>query len=79
MRPTGESMRVPPREADVFSLSLPLFMTAGVVNGTAVAAARDGDEMYYLLDNALADGPPVWVHEAEVERSMIAAAAAHAP
>ncbi len=65
-------MDVPPDNASLVALSLPLFIGAGTVNGTAVAAARAGPDMYYLVDNALLDGPPVWVHESEVERCAVA-------
>jgi hypothetical protein len=65
----------PPTDAAVFALALPLFVSAGAVHGTAVAAARAGagGELYYLVDNALADGPPVWVQEGEIERCVVAA------
>jgi len=65
-------MDVPPDNASLVALSLPLFIGAGTINGTAVAAARAGPDMYYLVDNALLDGPPVWVHESEVERCAVA-------
>ena len=61
----------PPADATLVALAMPLFVTAGVVNGTALALARSGDELYYLVDNAAVDGPPVWVHEAEVERCAL--------
>lgn len=69
----------PPEEAEVVPLSLPLFVTAGAVKGIALAAARAGEEMYYLVDNALPDGPPVWVGEAEVERCAVAALPSRTP
>jgi hypothetical protein len=53
-------------------LALALFLTAGAVNGTAVALARAGNELFYLVDNAAVDGPPVWVHEGEVESCRVA-------
>jgi hypothetical protein len=65
-------MDVPPAKASLLALSVPLFIGAGIVNGTALAAARSGQDMYYLVDNALLDGPPVWVHESEVERCAVA-------
>jgi hypothetical protein len=63
----------PPAEAQIATLALPLFVTAGVVNGVAVAIAHAEDAVYYLVDNALADGPPLWVHEGEIERCFVAA------
>jgi hypothetical protein len=63
----------PPVEAAVVPLALPLFISAGAIHGTAIAAARAGNDMYYLVDNALVDGPPLWVHEGEVERCVVAA------
>jgi hypothetical protein len=63
---------IPPPDAVIFPLSLPLFVSAGPVHGTAVAAARGGDDMYYLVDNAPAEGPPLWVHEAAVDRCHVA-------
>jgi hypothetical protein len=65
-------MTDPPAGVPVVPLALPLFVTAGAVNGTAVALARAGTELYYLVDNATLDGPPLWVHEAEVERCRVA-------
>jgi hypothetical protein len=56
----------PPAGTSVVPLALALSLTAGAVNGTAVALARAGNELFYLVDNAALDGPPVWVHEAEV-------------
>ncbi len=53
-------------------MSLPLFISAGPVHGIAVAAARAGDDMYYLVDNALAEGPPLWVHEGAIDRCSVA-------
>ena len=66
-------MQAPPENASLLALTLPLFIDAGAVKGTAVAAARADQDMYYLVDNALLDGPPVWVHESEVERCAVAA------
>jgi hypothetical protein len=63
----------PPAQAQIVALSVPLFMSAGAVNGVAVAAARIEDVMYYLVDNALVDGPPLWIHEGEIERCFVAA------
>lgn len=54
------------------ALSLPLFVSGGAVNGVALALARGDEDLYYLVDNAAADGPPLWVHEAEVEKCRIA-------
>jgi hypothetical protein len=54
------------------ALAMPLLVSAGAVNGTAVALARHGDDLYYLVDNAAVAGPPVWVHEGEVERCTLA-------
>jgi hypothetical protein len=65
-------MTDPPADAAVVALTLPLFVTAGPVAGTAVALARAGVETYYLVDNAALDGPPVWLHEREVERCAVA-------
>jgi hypothetical protein len=62
----------PPAGASVMPLALALFLTAGAVNGTAVALARAGNELFYLVDNAAVDGPPVWVHEGEVETCRVA-------
>ena len=63
----------PPPDAAVVALSLPLFVSAGAINGTALALARSGGgELYYLVDNATIDGPPVWVHEAEIEKCAVA-------
>jgi len=66
-------MDAPPEDAQLVPLSLPLFVGTRAVNGTAVMAARAGADMYYLVDNALLDGPPVWVHESEIERCAVAA------
>jgi hypothetical protein len=62
----------PPPDAALVALSLPLIINAGPVNGTALAFARSGDALYYLVDNAAVDGPPVWVAEAEVEKCALA-------
>lgn len=35
--------------------------------------ARFEDAQYYLVDNAPAEGPPIWVHEGEIERCFVAA------
>jgi hypothetical protein len=64
-------MTDPPAGASVVPLTLALFLTAGVVNGTAVALARADNELFYLVDNAAVDGPPVWVHEGEVETCRV--------
>ncbi|MEA2294965.1 MAG: hypothetical protein QOE86_2604 [Solirubrobacteraceae bacterium] len=66
------SVAIPPDDATMLALSLPLFIGAGAVNGTALAAARSGADMYYLVDNAPLEGPPVWVHESAIERCSIA-------
>jgi hypothetical protein len=63
----------PPPEAQIVALAVPLFMSAGAVNGIAVAMARVEDALYYLVDNALVEGPPLWVHEGEIERCFVAA------
>ena len=65
-------MTDPPAGASVVPLALPLSLTAGAVNGTAVALARAGTELFYLVDNAALDGPPVWVHEGEIETCRVA-------
>jgi hypothetical protein len=44
-------------------IALPMSLTAGAVNGIAVALARADDALFYLVDNAALEGPPVWVHE----------------
>jgi hypothetical protein len=62
----------PPAGAPIVALTLPLFVTAGAVNGTAVALARAGTEIFYLVDDAALDGPPLWVHEGEVEKCRVA-------
>ena len=61
----------PPPDATLVALAIPLFVSAGAVNGTALALARSGDELYYLVDNAAVAGPPVWVQEGEVEKSTL--------
>jgi hypothetical protein len=61
----------PPADATLVALALPLLVSAGVVNGTALALARSGDQLYYLVDNVAVEGPPVWVSEAEVERCTL--------
>jgi hypothetical protein len=65
-------VRTPPTDATLVALGMPLFMAAGAVNGTALMVARSGDELYYLVDDAAVAGPPVWVHEGEVERCSLA-------
>jgi hypothetical protein len=62
----------PPAGTPVIPLALALFLTAGAVNGTAFALAQVGNELFYLVDNAALDGPPVWVHEGEVETCRVA-------
>jgi len=61
-----------PAGTPVMPLALALSLTAGAVNGTAVALAQAGNELFYLVDNAALDGPPVWVHEGEVETCRVA-------
>jgi hypothetical protein len=61
----------PPTDAALIPLGLPLFMSGGAVSGTALLVARSGDELYYLVDNAAVAGPPVWLHEGEVERCTL--------
>ena len=65
-------MTDPPAGATVVPLALALSVTAGTVNGTALALAQAGTELFYLVDNAALDGPPVWVHEGEVETCRVA-------
>jgi hypothetical protein len=62
----------PPPDATLVALAVPFFVSAGAVQGTALAMARDGVDLYYLVDNAASGGPPVWVQEGEVERCMLA-------
>jgi hypothetical protein len=63
----------PPAEAQIVALAVPLFVRAGAVNGIAVAMAYVADAGYYLVDDAPIDGPPVWIHEGEIERCFVAA------
>jgi hypothetical protein len=63
----------PTPDAHIVALAVPLFVTAGTVSGIAIAMARDEMRFNYLVDNALVDGPPLWVHEGEIERSFVAA------
>ena len=65
-------MKDPPIGARIVALAVPLALTAGTVSGIAVALAQAGPELYYLVDNAALDGPPVWVHEGEVEQCRVA-------
>jgi hypothetical protein len=60
-----------PPGAVVVPVALPMALTAGAVNGIAVALARADVALYYLVDNAALEGPPVWVHEAEVEKCRV--------
>jgi len=62
----------PPAGTPVVPLALALSLTAGAVNGTALALAQAGNELFYLVDNAALDGPPLWVHEGEVETCRVA-------
>jgi hypothetical protein len=50
---------------EIVPLALALSLAAGAVNSTAVALARADNEVFYLVDNAALDGPPLWVHEGE--------------
>ena len=68
----------PPAGVPLVPLALPLMITAGAVRGTALVLARAGDELFYLVDNAALDGPPLWVHEAEIERCALAPLLTHA-
>jgi small neutral amino acid transporter SnatA (MarC family) len=70
---SSTDVTIPPDDASVVPLAAPLFVGAGAVNGTAVAAARSGADMYYLVDNAALGGPPVWIHERSIERCSVAA------
>jgi hypothetical protein len=63
----------PPPEAQIVAVAVPLFMSAGAVNGIAVAMARVGDTVYYLVDNAPVEGPLLWASEGEIERCFVAA------
>lgn len=67
---TGE-FAGPPADAPLTALAVPLFVAAGVVQGIAIALARAGEELWYLVDNAPAQGAPVWVHEGAVDRSSV--------
>lgn len=71
-------MTSPPDGAGLVALGLPLFVSAGAVHGTALALARSGDELFYVVDNATIDGPPLWVHEGEIERCAVAPLPIHA-
>jgi hypothetical protein len=64
-------MTTPPPDATLLTLTMPLFMSAGPVQGTALVLARSGVDLYYLVDNAAAEGPPVWVAEGEIEKCML--------
>jgi hypothetical protein len=52
--------------------ALALSLTAGAVNGTAVALAQAGDERFYLVDDPAPDRPPPWVHEGEAKACRVA-------
>jgi hypothetical protein len=65
-------VNTPPPDATLVALALPFFMTAGAVQGTVLALARGGAELYYLVDNATAGGAPVWVGEGEVDKCVLA-------
>ena len=71
-------MASPPEGAPIVALALPLFVSTGAVHGTALALARAGDELFYLVDNATIEGPPLWVHEAEIERCALTPVPTHA-
>jgi hypothetical protein len=62
----------PDAGAPITPMSIPLFVTAGPVNGIALAICRDAGGLHYLVDNAPVDGPPLWVHEAEIDRCEVA-------
>jgi hypothetical protein len=68
----------PPDGAALLALALPLVENAGAVNGTALVVARSGDELFYLVDNATVDGPPLWIHEREIERCTLGPVLMHA-
>jgi hypothetical protein len=68
---TGQTT-TPPADAPLIPLSIPMFVSAGPVSGTAVALARGGDELWYLVDHAAADGAPVWVHEGAITKCFVA-------
>lgn len=63
----------PPSGSTIVPLAIPLFITAGAIAGTAVAIIRAEDGMWYLVDNAATEGPPLWVHEAQIERCVVSA------
>jgi hypothetical protein len=63
---------MPPAHSPVVPLALPLFVSAGHVGGIAFAFARDANELWYLVDHAAVDGPPVWVHEGQIEKCFVA-------
>ena len=65
-------MTDPPAGTPVVPLALALSLTAGAVKGTALALAQAGNEPVYPVDNAALDGPPLWVHEGEVETCRVA-------
>ena len=65
-------MTDPPAGTPVVPLALALSLTAGAVNGTALALAQAGNELFYLVDNAALDGPPVWLHEGEFGTCRVA-------
>ena len=67
----------PPEGVPLLPLALPLLITAGAVHGTAIVLARSGDDLFYLVDNAALEGPPLWVHEAEIERCALAPLLTH--
>lgn len=47
------------------------------MSGTALALARAGENLYYLVDNAAVEGPPLWVHEGAIEKCIIAPLGPH--
>jgi hypothetical protein len=62
---------LPPADADLVALALPLFVSAGPVSGTAIAMSRSTAGIHYLVDHVAVDGPPVWVHEGEVDKCFV--------
>lgn len=68
---TAAAMVTPPHDREIVALSLPPFMAAGAVSGTAIAPARSEADLSYLIDNADVAGPPVWVQEGEVDKCML--------
>jgi small neutral amino acid transporter SnatA (MarC family) len=69
-RQQAPAVVTPPHDVTIVPLALPFFISAGPISGTAIALTRSGAGLYYLVDNATAMGPPVWVHEGEVDTCM---------